>query len=247
MRTAASTRRESFEPGRGREEKVPAVDRENPPSPVIDQEAIGSVDVYLIRTTKARPVVFMTRRSLDACAAKDGDNVRRLIRKLVMSKNRAVRWFGRAMRTGHREYQKLEDRIDPQERIVKALNYSAAFRVWHAEAENPALVLGSFLRSQTRKHVIWLIIDSVVTMLALLLMPIPGPNVLGWYPFLRSLSHYRSLKGIRRAQKNLTMMQFEELYGLSALEMRFRQGSVAGPSADLRHIEGLDEFLARVG
>lgn len=218
----------------------------HPPPAVVEE--VPWIDLYLVRTGKPRPVLFLTRRALDACAAQNGDSIRRFIRRLLTSRNRFIHWIGRATRTGHRFYLKLEDQIDPQERMVKALNCRRSFRVWHAAGSDPDFLFRDFLKAQAFKHSLWLVVDGLATLLALLLMPIPGPNVLGWYPFLRSVSHYRALKGIRRAWKRRSEeMRFRESSGLTALELNVSGGSQPGPSTERLDIEGLEQFLARVG
>ena len=100
-----------------------------------------SIDLYLIRTPRRGAVLFVTRRALASYAASEKDRFLRFIRRLMRSRNRVVRWVGRVSRMGHRYYQRLEDRIDPLERMVKALNYPGALKVWRWIRTLTSLVL----------------------------------------------------------------------------------------------------------
>lgn len=167
----------------------------------------------------------------------------RFIRRLMRSRNRAVRFVGRVSRSGHRYYQRLEDRIDPLERMIKALNYPGILHVWHAPRTDVRKKFEGCLRRQIVKHTTWLVVDGLATVVAILLapflVPLPGPNVFFFFPFLRSLSHLQALRGARRALDDGTL-SFRELPLLAGVE--------DGLSADeAEPVEGLAAFLRRVG
>jgi hypothetical protein len=199
-----------------------------------------SIDLYLVRTRRGRFVLFVTRRALAAFASSEKDRFLRFIRRMMRSRNRVVRWVGRVTRTGHRYYPRLEDRIDPQERMVKALNYPGKLVLWHAPGVRAGEELGDIVRGHVIKHTTWVVLDglatSVAIVLAPILVPIPGPNVFFFYPFLRLLSHVQALRGARRA--------------LAGSDIRFRQLAdldLDRPARDdgADPVEGLGEFLAR--
>lgn len=174
------------------------------------------LDIYLVRSARQRPVVFVTRRGLAAYSASEKDRIIRFVRRMMRSRNRLVRFVGRVARMGHRYYQKLEDRIDPHERMIKTFNYPGPLRVLHARELDGRKALEECLRRQVVKHTTWVGLNGVMTLIAIALapftMPIPGPNVTFFYPFLRLLSHYRALQGARRglADRSLEFGGFGE-------------------------------------
>lgn len=216
-----------------------------------DRNGKPAIDLYLIQTRGSGVVLFATRRSLISHVASEKDRFLRLIRRMMRSRNSVVRWVGRVSRAGHRYYQKLEDRIDPLERMVKALNYPGALRVWHAPGRAASSEFSEFLRWQATKHMTWLVLDGVVTGVAVLLapftVPIPGPNVFFFYPFLRLLSHAQALRGVRRALRDRTI-RFEPSEDLRWIEHgRDLRDRGEFPEADSEVVEGVNEFLKRIG
>lgn len=218
---------------------------------VADARTAPPIDVYMIRTARYQPVLFLPRPALDAWSRAEGNQIRRFIRRLVRHRNAVVRWIGRVTRTGHRLYQRLEDRIDPLERMVKALNGSNSFCLRYATSGIPESQFRDFLRGQVVKHSAWLFVDAAVTTVAVafawILVPIPGPNVFFYYPALRLLSHYRAMTGARKALNGATI-RFEELPALGRLEARLRAPAprdFGGFEADL-DIRGLEQFLNRI-
>lgn len=195
----------------------------------------AGLDVYLIRSDRRRPVVFVSRKGLAAYSASEKDRFLRFVRRMMRSRNRVVRFVGRVTRMGHRYYQKLEDRIDPHERMIKTLNYPGPLRVLHSRELEGRRDLEVCLRRQVIKHTTWVGLNGFVTLIAVILapvlVPIPGPNVSFFYPFLRLLSHYQALRGARR--------------GLADTSLRFSQfGDEGIPSGE--SAEALTDYLKRV-
>ena len=209
-----------------------------------------SIDVYLVRTRSRRTVLFVTRRALAAYAASEKDRFLRFIRRLMRSRNRLVRWVGRVSRTGHRYYQRLEDRIDPLERMIKALNYPGVLQVRHAPGVRAREELQDCLRRQIVKHTTWTVLDGIVTLVAValapFLVPIPGPNIFFFYPFLRFLSHMQALRGAKRAVSDDTL-SFSEMEDLARVgEIGPTADPQVGESSGAEPVEGLVEFLKRM-
>ena len=216
----------------------------------IDSVALPEIELYMIRMPRRRPTLFLLPSSLDRCAATENNRFGRFIRRMTRNRNPLVRWIGRVTRGGYRYYQQLEDRIDPLERMIKALNCSRSFHVLHAPSAAPEAQFRELLRAQVIKHTAWLIVDGVLTTIAAMffwiLVPIPGPNVVFYYPALRLASHYRARAGAKRALAS-TEIRFDAQPDLTRIEEDLRNLSTDSQeisSAD--SVEGLGVFLKRV-
>ncbi len=142
-------------------------------------------------------------------------------------------WFWLTLRkiiiTARETYYKLENRIDPQERIIKRFNFArhCLFFCSGSTGEKTAEEqLRRLLNDQRNKHATWLVIDAVVSLLALaltpFLMPLPGPNLFFYYPLLRTLSHYRACWAARRMLQS-SKAEFRTLDALDSIEEILRQ------------------------
>jgi hypothetical protein len=207
---------------------------------------LKELEIYLIRTSTGRHVIFSPSDIVEASERESTDHVRRSIHWLVQSKIRVVAWMGRVMSGAHRYYIRLEDRIDPAERILKAMASGGEFVVHYPASCTEATAFDVFkgiLRKQRLKHVFWFVIDVVVcgvmVMFIPVLAPIPGPNVFLYYPFLRLLSHYRALRGIGKGLFT-EAIQFKCLPELSGLEQNVRA------AAERLKIRGLEQYLERM-
>jgi hypothetical protein len=188
------------------------------------------LDVYLIPTRSGRLVLFSPLNLLTAVEAESTGRVRQGIEWITRRRNRVVAWLGRGIRSVHDYYLRLEDKIDPVERVLKAMASTRCYVVHtNARAE-----FHRVLKRQRWKHVWWFSIDFLVTGVVIIftpiLAPIPGPNVFFYYPFLRLLSHYRALIGTVSGLKSGDV-QFKDLPELSGLE---------------ENLSGLSRFMERM-
>ena len=191
------------------------------------------MDLYLIPTRKSRYVLFSPIEALTEIETESGDRVRQFIRWLLHRQNRVIAWVGRVMRAGHGYYVQLEDKIDPAERVLKAMAGTDRFVVHHVKTHSEAEArdeFGRVLKRQRLKHIFWLLIDLIISPLGVLLTPIPGPNLFFYYPFLRLLSHYRAIRGTAS--------------GLHSRDVEFK--SLPEPSRVEDNLPGLARFLERM-
>ena len=99
------------------------------------------------------------------------------------------------------------------------------------------------------KHLFWCAVDFVLSIAALAIAFLPGPNLVGWYPFLRSLSHYRAFCGTRALLRS-SSVTFKGLPELRTLEENlqapgFNRRRIHAIAEDLK-ISGLEQFLERM-
>ena len=195
-----------------------------------------TLDLYLI-PRRNRYILFAPTDIVELCENESDDRVRRSIGWVKQRQNRLVAWIGRVLQTAHSHYARLEDRIDPMERVLKAIGESSALVVHYPETLDEGharTTLRDILRKQRIKHLFWLAVDSVITVFVValtpILMPIPGPNVFFYYPALRLLSHYRARRGSASALGPMPV-QFKSLRDFASVEENLR---------------GLDRFLERM-
>jgi len=199
---------------------------------------VKPLELYFIPTRSNRYVLFSSPEAVQELESKSGDHVHQLIEWFARRPNRFARWIGRLCRTGHDYYTRLEDRIDPGERILKSMASTDCFVVHFIRNRSGSQIARDFerfLKRQRAKHIFWFCIDLVLSGIVLLftpvLAPIPGPNVFFYYPVLRLLSHYRALRGAASGLRS-SDLEFKSLPELSGLE---------------DNLPGLATFLERMG
>jgi len=175
------------------------------------------LDLYLILTPNRRAVLFSPADALAAVESESTDRVRQVVEWLSRRPSRILAWLGRGIRSIHDYYVKLEDKIDPVERVLKAMASTNRFVVYTTDRE----AFPRALKRQRWKHVFWFSIDFIITgvviMFTPILAPIPGPNLFFYYPFLRLLSHYRAILGVSSGLSS-SDIEFKDLPELSGLE-----------------------------
>jgi len=188
------------------------------------------LDLYVIRTLGGRSVLFSPTDTLATFEAASNDHVKQFMEWFARRQNRVVAWIGRGVRSLHDYYQRLEDKIDPIERVLKAMASTNRYVVYTPDR----LAFERALRRQRWKHGFWFSIDVVITAVVIvftpILAPIPGPNLFFYYPFLRLLSHYRALRGTAS--------------GLNSPEIQFKD--LPEPSSLAHNLPGLARFLERM-
>jgi hypothetical protein len=167
-----------------------------------------------------------------------------------------IKWVGGILKTGHEYYLRLEDRIDPGERVLKTMASAERFAIYYAPPMDQADVssrLRHILRRQRFKHLFWFIIDLIISSVAIaftpILAPIPGPNIILYFPLLRMLSHYRAVRGASAGLRSAEI-EFKCLPDLVGLEENLRTPSVdrrvMRELAEGLKIRGLEQFLERM-
>ena len=103
------------------------------------------------------------------------------------------------------------------------------------------------------RQVFWFIVDLIISAVAIvftpILAPIPGPNVVLYFPLLRMLSHYRAIRGASLGLRSVEI-EFKCLPDLVGLEENLRtppfdRRTVLAVAEGLK-IRGLEQFLERM-
>jgi hypothetical protein len=184
------------------------------------------------------------------------DRVVKVISWFMRHRNRVVAWVGRVLKTAHEYYVKLEDRIDPGERVLKAMASAERFVVYYGPAQDSTdaeLRFRSLLKRRRLRQLFWFIVDLVISAVAIvftpILAPLPGPNVVLYFPLLRMLSHYRAIRGAGLGLRSVEI-EFKCLPDLVGLEENLRtppfdRQAVLAVAEGLK-IRGLEQFLERM-
>jgi len=88
-----------------------------------------------------------------------------------------------------------------EQRLLWQLRGRSEARLAHPDDLTDAQATQLLRRSLTRdweRHRFWLIVDTLGGLLSLLLILLPGPNVIGYYFIFRIVGHYLSLRGARQ-------------------------------------------------
>ncbi|HET9218551.1 MAG TPA: hypothetical protein VFR18_16325 [Terriglobia bacterium] len=211
-----------------------------------------TLKIYLISFKAGRVGLFAPREDLERFEKDANDRLRRIIDWLQASRFSLVSWLGRVLYSCRGYYVRLEARLDPIERILKAMDSAGRYAVCYPEGWEEQFARKQFfarLRRQRIKHMMWCGVDFVCSVAALAIAFLPGPNLVGWYPFLRALSHYHAVCGTGAALRSSTIA-FKGLPELRTLEENlqapgFNRKRIHAIAEDLK-ISGLEQFLERM-
>lgn len=161
------------------------------------------MDFYLINLNKRYLLYTEQNYSQENPKENQRDRIEFFIKKLAKGNSWWKNFLSGLIRTVRDTYFRLEDKIDPMERIFKRMGKSKSFKLFcSAKLKDSETIrrLNSLLLYQRRRHVIWLLIDTGLAIGALgltpFLVPIPGPNIFLYFPALRAFSHYLACQGI---------------------------------------------------
>jgi hypothetical protein len=88
-----------------------------------------------------------------------------------------------------------------EQRLLWRLRGQTTVRAFFPAGIDPAAAHATIrvnLERDSRRHHRWLVIDTVGGLFSLLLMPLPGPNVLGYYFAFRIVGHLLAIRGARQ-------------------------------------------------
>ena len=93
-------------------------------------------NVYLIPTRREQYVLISSREDIEALESQSTQRIRQIIKWFTRRRNRIVAWVGRVLSTAYNQYERLEDRIDPGERVLKAMSVADGFVVHFIRAKS---------------------------------------------------------------------------------------------------------------
>ncbi|MGE5358012.1 MAG: hypothetical protein ACM3NQ_03280 [Bacteroidales bacterium] len=140
-----------------------------------------------------------------------------------------------------------------EQRLLWHLRRQTQVTAWHPDDVSAAAAeaeVRGILREDARRHGRWVVVHAVAAGLSLLLMPIPGPNLLGYYFTFRFVGHYLSrggaVNGLDRVEWHFQpTTALTELRRAMTLEHASRHRSIADIASRLR-LEHLAAFVERL-
>jgi hypothetical protein len=105
----------------------------------------------------------------------------------------------------------LERRVHPDEPLLAALRLAPTIEIHHGSslAGTDARALWCrYLDGRMRRHLLWLVFDGTLAPLTVLLAPLPGPNLIGYWFAYRAVRQLLILLGIRRASSGRVETMF---------------------------------------
>jgi hypothetical protein len=147
-----------------------------------------------------------------------------------------------------RTWDWLQRRVHPDEPLLAALRSAPAIHIYHGSSlsGNEARALWCrYLKSRMRRHLLWLVFDGLLAPLTVLLAPLPGPNLIGYWFAYRAVHQLFILIGIRRAMSGRVETMFHPVTDLDG---------PGGPGDDdwlaraatQYELKGLHAFVARI-
>jgi hypothetical protein len=210
----------------------------------------GAVKVYLLRIDSGRPIFYA--EGPDGPAEDGAGAPRRGLRGWLERTSRRWHEAGQDPQEGvggrlRRAWDWLQRRLAPDEAMLKHLGRADRIELHHPASLAAPEALGlwrEYLVRRRRRHGFWLAVTLLLSPLTVLLTPIPGPNLIGYWFVYRAVCHLSIVRGVGRA---LGEQVPTRLHPTTALEL----GPGIGPGEWIarvaRHyrLPRLGEFLER--
>lgn len=122
-----------------------------------------------------------------------------------------------------RAWEWLQARISPHESLPRSLRLATSVELYHptrVTEEEAREAWARYLGARWRYHLMWFIANAVIAPLTILLVWIPGPNVIGYWFVYRAVCHTLAMLGLRRARLGSVETHFHssDMLGDDALE-----------------------------
>jgi hypothetical protein len=197
------------------------------------------VDIYLLRLDDRRRAFFAEEEPEAAGAGEAGW----LARKYRAWKSALQAADSGAALWARRLWGWLQGLTLPDESLLQRLRGVEAIDLHHPAAlpaEEARALWGHYLGHRARRHLFWLAVNGLVCPLTVLLAPLPGPNVIGYWFVYRAACHLLIVLGVRRARRRPVAC-----HPSTALDEPVHQGEAAARVAAAHGLESLGAFLER--
>ena len=146
-----------------------------------------------------------------------------------------------------RIWEWLQKRIPPDEPMLRSLRGVRAVVLHHpltfTEEETRSL-WAVYLKSRQGRHMFWFVINALGSPLTLLLAPLPGPNVIGYWFVYRAVCHLLARLGARNARSEQFSAEFLSSAALDGAFSAADDERIVSLSSRFG-LNGLDDFVKR--
>jgi hypothetical protein len=123
-------------------------------------------------------------------------------------------------RTMRRVWDWLQRRVHPDEPLLVRLRTARAIEIHHPAAlstQEARAAWSDYLARRQRRHLPWLILNTLLAPLTVLLTPLPGPNLVGYWIAYRAVRHLLAILGAQRALSGRVETTFQGGDGRAAV------------------------------
>jgi hypothetical protein len=103
----------------------------------------------------------------------------------------------------HHVWDWLQRRVHPDEPMLVRMRSTLTIEINHPaslSSDEARVAWAEYLVAQRRRYLPWLIVNGLVSPLTVLLAPLPGPNLVGYWFAYRAARDLLALLGVRRAR-----------------------------------------------
>jgi hypothetical protein len=147
-----------------------------------------------------------------------------------------------------RVWEWLQKRIPPDEPALRALRGVRGVVLHHPPtlpADEARALWQFYLKSRQGRHMFWFVVNALVSPLTLLLAPLPGPNIIGYWFVYRSACHMLARLGARNARSEQVTTEFVPNNALDGSLDAQDDERIASLSSCFG-LQGLDDFIKRI-
>jgi hypothetical protein len=147
-----------------------------------------------------------------------------------------------------RVWEWLQKRIPPDEPVLRALRGVRAVVLHHPPAfteEEARALWQDYLKSRQGRHAFWAVVNALISPLTLVLAPLPGPNVIGYWFVYRAVCHLLARLGARNARSEQVTTEFVSTGALDGSFGAKDDERIASLSMSFG-FQGLEDFIKRI-
>ena len=118
---------------------------------------------------------------------------------------------GLIARLGRQSWELVRERMHPDEMLLTQLRSARSIAVHYpasTDCEEVSAVWSRFLAVARRRHWAWLFGNALVCPLTVFLIPLPGPNLVGYWFVYRAVHHWLILSGLARVRRGVVAPRF---------------------------------------
>ena len=147
-----------------------------------------------------------------------------------------------------RIWEWLQQRTAPDEPLLRSLRGASAVVVHHPPAyteEEARRLWAEYLKARQGRHTYWAVINALTAPLTLVLTPLPGPNVIGYWIVYRVVCHWLARLGARSARGDGVTTEFRSTGALDGAFGEHDHERIASLT-DSFGLHGLEAFVKRI-